>query len=74
MTKEEVDQIIDILLEADGGCPYCCDHLIQRFAQVFPEHGSQAQHKYNERFGKCSTEVPETVGDYKYTFEYNREE
>lgn len=37
MTQEEAEKVLAILNEADGGCPFCVDALVDSFKQVFPE-------------------------------------
>lgn len=52
MTKEEAIKIIEILLEADGGCKYCALALIELFCKKFSEYEELAKELFRERF-KC---------------------
>ena len=57
MILSEANKIIEIMLEADGGCRWCCHHLIQRFIQEFPEHGMLAQEAYRRAFTGSDEEM-----------------
>lgn len=50
MTKEEAVIVINILLEADGGCPVCAGILIGMFKGSFPKYAEIAEEMYRKEF------------------------
>jgi len=52
MKKEEAEEVIKIMLEADGGCEYCVSDLLKLFCKEFPEYIEPAKMAFQERFGK----------------------
>ena len=57
MELKEAKKVIEILMEADGGCKWCAHHLIQRFMQEFPEYGATAQEEYHKVFAMDDEEA-----------------
>jgi len=51
MTKEEAEKVIEICLNADGGCPVCAGAAIGEFCRDFPEFAELANQRYDEEFG-----------------------
>ena len=52
MDKQEVQKIIRILLECDGGCEYCAAEQIRLFCAEFPECKQEAKKAYFEKIGR----------------------
>lgn len=52
MDKQEVQKVIRILLECDGGCEYCAAGQIKLFCAEFPEYKQEAGEAYLEKFSK----------------------
>ena len=50
MTKKEATTIVNILLEADGGCPDCAESLLVLFVKAFPEKKHIAQERFKKKF------------------------
>jgi len=48
MTPEDAEKVIQILLKADGGCPYCVGDMLQNFGDEFPEFQALAIKAFNE--------------------------
>jgi hypothetical protein len=38
MTQEEAEKVAFLMSDADGGCRYCAQQLMQGLAGEFPEH------------------------------------
>ena len=43
MTDEEARTVCTIMMDADGGCPYCASSLIQQFVTAYPDKRDIAQ-------------------------------
>jgi len=52
MKKEEAEEVIKILLKADGGCEYCVESLLKLFCQKFPEFNELAEKTFKEAFNR----------------------
>lgn len=52
MTKEEVESIMGILEQADGGCIYCAGDLTQKFAEAFPEFKDLIIEIFEKKFNR----------------------
>ncbi len=48
--EKETDTIINILFQADGGCPYCVARLLSRFIDAFPEHEARLEARFMKAF------------------------
>jgi hypothetical protein len=59
MDKREVEKIIKILLECDGGCEYCAAEQVKLFCQEFPDYAQEAKKAFVEKFGKDLDKVRE---------------
>ena len=51
MRKEEAEEVIKIMLSADGGCEYCVADLLQLFCTRFPDYKEPAEKAFRDRFG-----------------------
>jgi len=51
MKKEEGEDIIKIMLSADGGCKYCVADLLQLFCTEFPDYKELAKKAFRDKFG-----------------------
>jgi len=51
MKKEEAEEVIEIILQCDGGCEYCVSSLLELFSDNFPEYESIAKSAFKEKFG-----------------------
>ena len=52
MKKEEAEEVIKILLKAEGGCEYCVESLLKLFCQKFPEFNELAEKAFKEAFNR----------------------
>ena len=52
MKKEEAEEVIKILLKADGGCEYCVESLLKLFCQKFLEFNELAEKAFKEAFNR----------------------
>ena len=52
MNKNEIEKVIKILLECDGGCEYCVASLLSLFCKEFPDYAQSARKAFKEKFGK----------------------
>ena len=50
MIDEEARTIINILFEADHGCPYCAASLLKKFIKKFPTYEQMIRDKFITRF------------------------
>ncbi len=51
MRKEEAEEVIKIMLSADGGCEYCVAELLESFCTGFPDYKELAKTAFRDRFG-----------------------
>lgn len=52
MNKKEAEKIIDILMEADGVCPYCSRALCNSFIRNFKEFEELTKNKFKKVFNE----------------------
>lgn len=52
MEKIEVQKLIRILLQCDGGCEYCVSTLLKLFIDEFPEYKELSEKAFREKFGE----------------------
>ncbi len=52
MNRQEAEEVLKIMVTADGGCLYCAQKLFIRFIEEFPEFRELAEEIFEERFGK----------------------
>lgn len=50
MTAEEAAAVIEVMLQADGGCATCANALLRKFVARFPEHGQAAMAAFEHEF------------------------
>jgi len=50
--KEEAEEVLKILLTADGGCEYCVESLLKLFCEKFPEFSELAERVFKDAFNK----------------------
>ncbi len=50
MTKLEAKSVVEILLQADGGCPFCVRELLVLFGAKFPSYQATASDAFKLRF------------------------
>jgi len=48
MDKETAKKVLEIMLNADGGCEYCVRELYLKFIKEFPEYSYLARKMYKE--------------------------
>jgi predicted nucleotidyltransferase len=52
MDKETAKKVLEIMLEADGGCEFCVRDLFLKFIKEFPEYSYLARKMYGETFNQ----------------------
>lgn len=51
MTKKDAVQVLNIMLEADGGyCTHCSSSLLYEFINKYPEHKKLSSDMFKEKF------------------------
>ena len=50
MTKEEAEEVLGIMLTADGGCSHCASALFRQFLGEWPSFIEEAKRLWLERF------------------------
>jgi hypothetical protein len=48
MDKEIAKKVLEIMLNADGGCEYCVRNLYLQFIKEFPQYSYLARKLYRE--------------------------
>lgn len=51
MDRREAERVIQIMLQADGGCPACVGALLCYFMARWPDHEGLAREMYMNEFG-----------------------
>ena len=46
MNNQEASTVLEIMMEADGGCYICAYYLVKEFAEKFPEFDALAKTVY----------------------------
>ena len=52
MDKETAKKVLEIMLNADGGCEYCVRNLYLQFIKEFPQYSYLARKLYRETFNQ----------------------
>jgi len=52
MNKETAKKVLEIMLNADGGCEYCVRELYLKFIKEFPEYSYLVRKIYRENFNQ----------------------
>jgi len=51
ITKGEIKNIATIMLDADGGCPYCAGSLIETLITNYAKYEDIIKQVYKDRYG-----------------------
>lgn len=52
MTADEMNKVIEIMLEADGGCSNCASALLDSLRTAFPESSKRIESAFFANFRK----------------------
>jgi tryptophanyl-tRNA synthetase len=50
MTKNEIEQIAEIMMTADGGCGHCVSELLEQLEETFPEFKETIEEVWNKEY------------------------
>jgi len=52
MSKQQIRDIVDIMLTADSGGPYCARYLLRRLKGLYPKRGKMIDEMYRMEFSE----------------------
>lgn len=61
MKREEAEKMLEIMMLADGGCPYNAKKLFSLFVKEFPDFSGLAKEIFKKRFGEEFEETEESI-------------
>ena len=50
MKESDIKNVVDIMFEADSGCPVCVYNLLEKLVKVYPKHYDLINSLWHERF------------------------
>lgn len=57
MTESDIDKIIPILLQVDGGCPACVKSVMRDFIEAFPKMKAKCEEALVKSAWWCEDDI-----------------